>query len=274
MKAKPKLDAAVIQRGMPGMVPKLPQDRLDARAPDSAVLLQLEDQRRRRHDEIENMIQDNINKHRVWNNDWVDQTWRPITPPLETANQSSFRTAITEFLPTPPASVSEETGDGISMAERTPRPEGADKEKSMIRYASPPAESTPRPSYRKRFGRGGRLFIDRRGLKRPCLEDLPSQDAEGDVGKAERMRGRMQYDLESDDDSTPVYANDFWDEWNIRYRIAFAGTAPNQQAAAQQQRMIEEAQRRQQAAASANAVINGPAAAGARAALPAARAAS
>ena len=71
VKAKPKLDAAVMQRGLPGVLPKLPQDRLDARAPDSALLPQLEEQKKRRADEIENMIQENINKHRHWNNDWV-----------------------------------------------------------------------------------------------------------------------------------------------------------------------------------------------------------
>ena len=212
------------------------------------------------------MIQDNINKHRHWNNEWVDQTWRPITPPLETAKQFPFRTAFTQFLPTPPATASEDSADGISVADKASRADSIEKDKSIIRYASPPAETTPRPSYRKRYGRGGRLFVDRRGLKRARMDEPLSPDADDSIAIGERAQERAQYDMDSDEDSTPVYANDFWEEWNFRYRIAFSSQGVNQQ-----QRMIEEAHRRQQAQASANAIVNGPAAAGARAALPAGR---
>ena len=166
--------------------------------------------------------------------------------------------------------MSDDSADIISSAEKTPRPDGAEKERSLIRYASPPTETTPRPSYRKRYGRGGRLFIDRRGLKRPSMTDpVTPTSPEMDAAAAERAAERTAYDLDSDDDDARLaYSNDSWADWNFRYRIAFS--APNlvsQQA--QQQRLVEEAHRRQQAQASANAVINGPAAAGAHAALPA-----
>lgn len=201
-------------------------------------------------------------KHRAWNNDWVDNTWRPITPPLESATNSSFRTAIAELLPTPPASVSDEgEGDAMSLAEKTPKPDENKSNNIPIRYASPPIEIyTPPPSYRKRYGRGGRLFVDRRGLKRPLMS--PSEE---DEAMDERKRERQEYDVDSDEEPQ-IYISDPHDYWNTKFRIHFSSGGRDP---AIQQKMLEEAQRRQQAQASANATANSAAAVSARGALPA-----
>jgi enhancer of polycomb-like protein len=162
--------------------------------------------------------------------------------------------------------------------------------KLPIRYVSPPVEPqghgmTLRPSYRRRQGRGGRLFIDRRGLKRQRLDDdEEDEDEDEEESHADsppspsrlireirkgRKQDRAAYDLDSDED-TQVYFTDPYDDWNIKYRIAF-GYSPsrsNQEQVEMQRKMLEDQQRRhQQAAAQAGAN-------GARAALPAAQTAA
>jgi enhancer of polycomb-like protein len=163
---------------------------------------------------------------------------------------------------------------------RTPNPyEKESKIKLPIRFESPPIESQSthgmalrRPSYRRRQGRGGRLFIDRRGLKRPDVDDdehfTRSKRQRLEEGyanplmspplsaKDERERDRAAYDLDSDED-TDIYRTDPFDDWNIRYRIAFGYSSsrpPTQeQQIAVQAKMIQEEQRRAQQVAAANA---------------------
>lgn len=256
-----------MSRGPPGMVPKIPLERGDGRPPE-ALLPQLADEKSRREAEINHVIQESMMKHRAWNNDWVDNTWRPITPPLESANQS-FRAAVAEFLPTPPASVSDEAEsyglDALTLDKRADQQDKLSNGNVPIRYASPPLEEmrASRPSYRKRYGRGGRLFVDRRGLKRPLLS---SSDDEDDVATNERMKERLEYDVDSDDEPQ-IFVSDPHDFWNTKFRIHFSGAGAVARDPALQQKMIEEAQRRQAAAASANAAVNREAAQGARAQL-------
>jgi enhancer of polycomb-like protein len=273
-KPRPKLDPAIIQRGAmgAGMVPKAPLTiRADGRPPDSD-LVQLADERARRESEINHIIQDSMSKHRTWNQDWVDQTWRPITPPMENESSrgNSFRAATTEFLPTPPTSVSEAEDANMMDGGRTPNSQ-IDRSvmKLPIRYASPPADSAPhgmtlRPSFRRRTGRGGRSFIDRRGLKRR----LPDEFEEGALSppspRDERERERADFDIESDEE-VDIYQTDPFDDWNIRFRIALqmSPQRSNHEQVIMQQRLLEEQQKRHQlqnAAAGAN---------GARAALTA-----
>ncbi|KIW09499.1 uncharacterized protein PV09_00376 [Verruconis gallopava] len=285
-KPRPRLDPAIINRGTigPGAIPKIPLSaRSDGRFPESD-LVQLHEDKARKQAEIDHMIQESMSKHRAWNNDWVDQTWRPITPPLETANggRNPFRDAVTKFLPTPPESISE--GEDVNMIDggRTPNPysEKEAKSKLPIRFESPPVETGSthgmtlrRPSYRRRLGRGGRLFIDRRGLKRPGMDDeehftrSKRQRLEEDgythplmspplSAAEERERDRAAYDIDSDEE-TDIYRTDPFDDWNIRYRIAFGYSSnrpPNQdQQTAAQAKMIQEEQRRTQQQANAAA---------------------
>jgi len=181
------------------------------------------------------MVSDSMLKHKTWNNGWVDNTWRPITPPLETTSRSSFRAAITEYLPTPPASTSSERSrDGTQIAGQSSKP---DESFMPFRYASPPMELTPvRPSFRRRMGRGGRMWIDRRSLRAPKNLD------DGDTDS--RLLERMEYDVEMEDD-TEVFHTDPYDDWNLRLRTSYNMASPTTE---QQRKLAEEAARRNQLA--------------------------
>ena len=74
-----------------GMKPPLP--RADGRPADSD-LIQLDEQKAKRHASISRFIDENLVKHQLWNKNYVDGTWRPLTPPLEVPSRSAFRTAV------------------------------------------------------------------------------------------------------------------------------------------------------------------------------------
>jgi enhancer of polycomb-like protein len=217
---------------LPGVVPKPP--RLDGRAPDSDMH-QLIDDRVKREAEVNAIIQESMGKHRAWNAGMVDHTWRPITPPLEQGFKPSFRAAVTEYLPSPPNSAS-----GDDPPERSP-----------FRYVSPPPDAG-HMSFRRRVGRGGRLWMDRRGpsrnsaLYKSTLGGGPGPLALADAAALREQMERFEYDVDSDDDSDEVHINDPYDNLNIRYRIIFTvPPAPRgDQAAMQQQRMVEDALKR------------------------------
>ncbi|KAK7524266.1 enhancer of polycomb-like-domain-containing protein [Phyllosticta citriasiana] len=230
-KPKPKLDANIIQRGVPGMVAK-PQNRVDGRTLDSDLIL-LDDQIAKREDDITRSIETNKEKHREWNKHYVDLTWRAITPPLEEDTQPAYRTAVAQFPLTPPASILSDEAQSTTQAEAS-KPTDAS---GMVRYATPPYESFQgRPSFRRRTGRGGRLMIDRRGLKRPA------PDASDD-----RVAERFKYDHDSDEDEDAIFV-DFYADSAVKYRILMDRSVSRE--AAMQQAL---ARRNQMAAAAATA---------------------
>lgn len=152
----------------------------------------LEDVMAAKDREMEKEIQTNIDKHIRWNEGFVDKTMAPLTPELEPEHpepDDHFREAMAAsvYLPTPPASVSDE--------ESHPHHDGADvvmkdvaRPPTPIRYATPPSEDqgTQMPSFRRRLGRGGRIMIDRK-LPRPKRD--PADD------------DRFKYDSDDDDSS-------------------------------------------------------------------------
>ena len=80
----------------------------------------------------------------------------------------------------------------------SPRPTKEDP--VSVRYASPSYDDRfeRRPSFRRRYGRGGRLFIDRRQMNAASVRDTEMID---DV-----VLDRIKFDCDdSDDDQTPVY---------------------------------------------------------------------
>lgn len=190
-----------------------PRDtRPDGRLVDSD-LVYLEEQQAKRTEAIDNFIEENLAKHQRWNNGWVDATWRPITPPLEQAvAKSDFRTVFTESqLPTPPASVSDEEGADAMAVERVNKQIDSRRD-TQIRFASPP-EDVPihdQSRFRRRIGRGGRIMIDRRGVKRQKVENSAVD---------ERVADRWKFAGDSSDDEQ-IYPVDWYDDWHIRYRIS------------------------------------------------------
>ncbi|KAI1607905.1 enhancer of polycomb-like-domain-containing protein [Exophiala viscosa] len=159
------------QKLPPGMTPNqaaLAQQLRMPMAPGPGIELRtLEDVTTAREREIQKEIQINVEKHIRWNEGFVDKTMAPLTPEAEDypSPDGYFRQAMaaTEYLPTPPASISDDEGQYP--------PEGADlvmkdasRSSTPFRYASPADDDSVEkmPSFRRRIGRGGRIIIDRK----------------------------------------------------------------------------------------------------------------
>lgn len=217
--------------------------RLPARSdgrPTEAELYTLQDVKAEEERRIQEDIDQRIAAHARWNEGWVDLTKAPLTPPLEIGLGSTFRTATTEYLPTPPASISsEQSTDNNANASTTLNQSRKENEVVAVRYASPSYDGPCRgqPSFRRRYGRGGRLWIDRRGMR------MSSRYEDGDSPVFDRFR----FDDE-DDKETPTYFIDPFDANAMRARARLFPSMPSQ---AQQQQLA--ARRAQQEAAMANA---------------------
>lgn len=157
-----------------------------------------------------------ISRHQQWNEGYVDLTKAPLTPPLEISSGSTFRTATTEYLPTPPASISSELSNDVVADVGGMNPEKSDS--VAVRYASPSYDGPhhSQPSFRRRYGRGGRLWIDRRGMRLPSRdEDTPMTD-------------RFKFDEDEDEDEVPTYLIDPFDTESMRFRARLFGHPQNQ----------------------------------------------
>jgi enhancer of polycomb-like protein len=159
----------------------------------------------------ENMLQMEIDQklqqHQRWNQNHVDVTREPLSPVRGQGKGSSFRLATTQYLMTPPASVSSESSDHLSPSQEK-------DDVTVFRFASPSDDGEPRgqPAYRRRIGRLGRLWIDRRGLPSPAKE---MDDSTFD---------RWKYDLDDDDEPT-IYEVDPYDTKAIKFRATIPFTA-------------------------------------------------
>lgn len=206
-KVKRPADLERVRQNIPGMKPR--DTRPDGRLVDSD-LVYLEEQQAKRTEALDSFVEDNLVKHQKWNVGWVDATWRPITPPLEpAAAKSDFRTVFTESqLPTPPASVSDEGAD--AMAVELMNKQSETRRSARIRFATPP-DDVPfqdQSRFRRRIGRGGRVMIDRRGVKRQKTDDRID----------DRLADRWRFSGDSSEDEE-VYPVDWTDNMHIRYRI-------------------------------------------------------
>lgn len=232
-KPKPRVDTQAVPRGIPGMGPKPQVTRPDGRLVDSD-LIYLDEQLAKKAEAIDGFVEENLLKHQKWNVGWVDQTWRPITPPLEQpASKSDFRPVFTSSqLPTPPASVSDHEGATDPMDVTQSSKQVEPRRSARIRYASPPGDVPfqDQTRYRRRVGRGGRMMIDRRGLKRQKLDSID-----------ERVADLHKYAGDSSEDEQ-IYPVDWTDNLHIRYRIMIERQGEKQQyaqAAAQNRRVVE-----------------------------------
>lgn len=290
-KPKPQLTGPTLHRGMIGRGLKPQLTRADGRPPD-LDLISLQETKARKEEEITRFIDESLLRHQNWNKGWVDITWRPITPPMEqSAQKSSFRPAITEFLPSPPPSNAsdENQGDSVqppqlqqqqlqqypqrptSSSGETVQPRGTFTDNNgavTVCYASPPSEtfdSRPRaPSFRRRVARGGRLVIERRGVKRSAsaMQSPPPsatssvcavsptrrQQAAGSHGTdGDRFLDRFKYDVESEEEEDTVDTDPF-DTQSLRYRVALFGSSRRQISAEDMAAMQQQHHQLQQAA--------------------------
>lgn len=166
-------------------------------------LVQLHDVLQQKERELRKEIEEKTMQHRIWNQNHIDVTREPLSPVNGQGPDTGFRpaTAQYQYLMTPPSSVTSESFDQASPAHEN-------HEQLTVRYSSPPEEeeSKTQPAYRRRIGRGGRLWIDRRGMSsvtKGSLDDIVSD--------------RFKYDHD-DDDEQPVYEVDPYETKHLRFR--------------------------------------------------------
>ena len=155
-------------------------------------------------------------QHARWNENYIDWTRAPLTPPLE-ADSFNFRPAMTEYLPTPPASVESEHSRDATVADGN-SPSRKQDSTVAVKYTSPSYDGPARnqPAFRRRVGRGGRMMIDRRGMRLQSKEGLDPVLLE-----------RFKFDQDEDDeDDASTYLTDPCDINNMRYRAAISGSYP------------------------------------------------
>ncbi|KAF9884355.1 Enhancer of polycomb-like protein 1 [Aspergillus nanangensis] len=216
--------------------PAAPQLRMAPKAGTQTTddLQMLEDVQAEKENEILRDIKHNITKHVKWNEGYVDFTRAPLSPSPERTFQASFRPAITTQLPTPPSSDSSEHMldpplDTTALSFR-------DKLASHAMDLSDDASQMP--SFRRRIGRSGRLWIDRRNLASRCRVEM-------DPWKADRFK----YDQEDSDEELD-FERDQFDIQIMQHRAIMAAKARDQAAVAAQahaQAQAAQAQRRMQA---------------------------
>ncbi|KAL9072835.1 MAG: hypothetical protein Q9161_003377 [Pseudevernia consocians] len=216
---KPKKKPLEITQRTPGNQYRLPQ-RSDGRSADADLVL-LSDLLAEQERMLTLDIDSKIAQHQQWNVGYMDMTKAPLTPPLESDAGSTFRTATTEYLPTPPASISSEHSGEVALNFSALNMGKA--ESVAVRYASPSYDGPchSQPSFRRRYGRGGRLWIDRRGMRLPPKAGFDSPGAD-----------RFKYDDDDDEDEVPVYFVDPFDTQNMQFR---AKLFPAQSSQAQMQ---------------------------------------
>ena len=182
----------------------------DSRSVDSDLIL-LHDWEAQRDALRQESIDIRVAQHKKWNEGWVDLTIAPLTPPLEMNSGSNFRTATTEYLPTPPASASTEHVGEVVTDSGLAKRQAADP--VPVRYASPSYDGPwqSQTSFRRRIGRGGRLMIDRRGMRLQSKEELDQLDP--------IVVDRFKFDRDDDDeDEVSTYVIDPNDIASMRFR--------------------------------------------------------
>ena len=206
--------------------PTGPQLRLPTRPdgrPAEAELVLLKDSLAEKDQEVQREIEQKIVQHRAWNDGYLDLTRLPMSPVSDQGLSAHFRTARTEYLPTPPASVSSEaSGDGEHADAASPTHER--RGSVAVRYVSPPYDgpSHDQPSFRRRIGRGVGVMIDRRGMHRPSKEGVDT-----------RVLDRFKSD-HSDDEDQEVHMIDPFDTVRMRYRASILASHATHRASAGQ----------------------------------------
>ena len=205
--------------------------------PNTAEDMQLlEDVQAEKENEIVREIKQNIAKHIKWNEDYVDLTREPLSPPSEDTHEASFRPAITTQLPTPPSS--SDASDNMDF-DSYPTYLRDKLESHHAGHVDDAHQHQRLPSFRRRIGRGGRLMIDRRNLairgQTPAAMDP-------------WMIDRFKYDQEDSDDEESTYERDRYDIQAMQHRAIMTAKARDQAiAAAQAHAQAVQAQRRLQA---------------------------
>ncbi|KAL3425608.1 Enhancer of polycomb-like protein 1 [Phlyctema vagabunda] len=178
--------------------------RLPARPdgrPLDADLETLADVQARKENLAQKELEAFAQKHRQWNEKFIDVTNEPLSPVNGLGAELAFRPATAQYqLMTPPSSVASESGEHVSPSKMKP-------DTSQFRSGPPLEESEPpaQPAYRRRYGRLNRLWIDRRGMSTSAKET------------DEIVSDRWKYD-QDDEDEPPVYEMDPYSTTALRFR--------------------------------------------------------
>lgn len=174
--------------------------RSDGRPLDADLIL-LSDVIASKENALRAEIEEKAEQHRKWNINHIDLTREPLSPVAGQGSENGFRpaTAQYQYLMTPPSSVTSESFDHPLPSQEAPEP-------ILTRYNSPPEEDRQgQPAYRRRFGRGGRLWIDRRGMP-STLQSLDSPASD-----------QWKYD-QDDGEEQPIYEVDAYDTKALKFR--------------------------------------------------------
>ncbi|KND93846.1 Enhancer of polycomb-like protein 1 [Tolypocladium ophioglossoides CBS 100239] len=181
--------------------------RPDGRTLEQELVL-LSDLLTQKEKELREDIESKVQNHRRWNHNHIDLTRDPLSPVKEQGMELKFRPAKTQYLMTPPASISSES---MEVDEDAPEPtamEKRDKHPVFQFKAGGVASEQPQtsqPSFRRRIGRLQRLWIDRRGMATPPREMNEYSD-------------RWKYDSDDEDVEPPVYDIDPFDTRALKFR--------------------------------------------------------
>ena len=185
--------------------PKGVPARVDTRPAEPELVL-LEDKLAEKENELRLDLENKVLYHRQWNQDYVDLTMGPLSPPDDQRMEHiKFRPAKMQYLMTPPAS---SASDSMDIDEEPP-PSPVMQKPPVFQFKAGGAKELPtavprHPAFRRRIGRLGRLWIDRRGLgvSRGLLDDTSD---------------RWKYDSDEDED-TPIYEVDPFNTTALRFR--------------------------------------------------------
>jgi len=191
--------------------------RPDGRSTD-ADLKSLADMLVEKENELRHEIQNKIDNHIKWNVNHIDVTRDPLAPVRGQGGELSFRPAKTKYLMTPPASASG------SAEEPTPMDLDSNGATTMFQFRGISNEKTSSsgslPSFRRRHGRLGRLWIDRRGLLSPPRDAGPTPDSD-----------RWRYDQDNSEDEPSGYDVDPFDTRAMKFRASIPLVARRPEAA-------------------------------------------
>ncbi|UNI19095.1 Enhancer of polycomb-like protein 1 [Purpureocillium takamizusanense] len=180
--------------------------RQDGRSLEQELVL-LSDLLTQKERELREEIESKVANHRRWNQNHIDLTREPLPPVKKQGPELKFRPAKTQYLMTPPASISSES---MEVDEDAPEPMAVEKRELPVfqfKAGSMTAEQsqTNQPAFRRRIGRLQRLWIDRRGMTTPPRETSKYSD-------------RWKYDSDDDEVDPPVYEIDPFDTRALKFR--------------------------------------------------------
>ncbi|CAN8095810.1 unnamed protein product [Discula destructiva] len=208
-----------------------------------------------RMEELVRDIELKIQNHHKWNRNHVDLTNKPLTP-VRSPSRQPFRAAQAQYLMTPPASSASQQ----SMEEPEPMDLDDPEPAPMFHFKGAPvdADDPPKIAFRRRRGRLGQEWIDRRTV----FNALPKEPQDPDMWwRSTQESDRWKYDQDDSEDEQPYYVVDPYDTRSIRFRAqiplgfgeprrqqrpaGYLNAAQQETAAAQQAAILAEAAARQ-----------------------------